>query len=155
MDTIDREIVTLLRGNGRLSQEQVAQRVNLSRPAVHERIKRLEEQGVLRGYQAIIDWGALGLPIAAFVHVRVGTTERPCNETAQEIMRLSCRDSLITECHRVTGGWCLLLKARVASPLALQHLIDDIRAVPYVQETMTTMVTSTLMEQGIEQPLCS
>src|SRR6266511_5050469 len=60
MDSIDRHLVSLLRVNGRLSQEQLAREVNLSRPAVHERLKRLEEQGAIRGYTAVIDWEAWG-----------------------------------------------------------------------------------------------
>ncbi|GHO46169.1 Lrp/AsnC family transcriptional regulator [Ktedonospora formicarum] len=146
MDAVDHKIVTLLQGNGRLSQEHIAQQVNLSRPAVHERIKRLEEQGVLRGYQARVDWGALGLPLSAFISVRYHTVEVPANETTARIMALRCPDTIITECYRTTGGWCTLLKAHVATPLALQDLIDAIRAIPSVQETLTTMVLSTLEE---------
>ena len=62
MDALDREVISFLRLNGRMSHEQISQQVNLSRPAVHERIKRLEEQGIIRGYQALVDWSALGLP---------------------------------------------------------------------------------------------
>jgi len=146
LDAIDREIVALLQSNGRLSQEQIAQKVNLSRPAVHERIKRLEEQDILRGYQAIVDWSALGLPIAAFIFVRVSTVNAPCNDTGALIIQLHCPDALITECHRITGEWCMLVKARAASPLALQNVLDAIRMVPGVQDTMTTMILSTLQE---------
>jgi Lrp/AsnC family leucine-responsive transcriptional regulator len=146
LDAIDREIVDLLQSNGRLSQEQIAQRVNLSRPAVHERIKRLEEQDILRGYQALVDWSALDLPISAFIFVRVSTVNAPCNDIGERIIRLHCANSLITECHRITGEWCMLVKARVASPLALQNVLDAIRAVPGVQDTMTTMILSTLQE---------
>jgi len=154
LDATDREIVLLLQHNGRLSHEHIAQQVNLSRPAVHERIKRLEERGILRGYQAIVDWSALGLPITAFIWVRVSTDKIPCNDSGQEIMHLHCQNALLVECHRVTGRWCMLFKALVASPLALQHLIDRIRTLPQVQETMTTMVLSTLMEQGQQQTEC-
>lgn len=142
MDAIDRKIVSLLHGNGRLSQEALAQQVHLSRPAVHERIKRLGEQGILRGYQALIDWDALGLPITAFIWVRTSGTQ--CNEIGHVLMRLGNQESMIEECHRVTGEWCMLLKVRVALPLTLQELIDRIRAVPDVQATMTTMALSTL-----------
>jgi len=113
---------------------------------VHERIKRLEEQDILRGYQAIVDWSALGLPIAAFIFVRVSTVNAPCNDTGALIIQLHCPDALITECHRITGEWCMLVKARAASPLALQNVLDAIRMVPGVQDTMTTMILSTLQE---------
>ena len=73
MDALDREIISFLRLNGRMSHEQISQQVNLSRPAVHERIKRLEEQGIIRGYQTLVDWSALGLPLTAFIWVRTQT----------------------------------------------------------------------------------
>jgi Lrp/AsnC family leucine-responsive transcriptional regulator len=142
LDAIDREIVTLLRLNGRLSHEQISQQVNLSRPAVHERVKRLEEQGVIRGYQATVDWTALGLPVTAFIWVR--TTGASCSETGQTLMRLTDADTVMDECHRVTGEWCMLLKARLASPSALEALIDRIRLVPTIRETMTIIALSAL-----------
>ena len=67
MDEIDREIVRISHANGRLNQERIAREVKLSRPAVHERVRRLEEQGVIRGYKALVDWAALGQPVTAFV----------------------------------------------------------------------------------------
>jgi DNA-binding Lrp family transcriptional regulator len=70
LDALDRSIISFLRLNGRMSHEQISRQVNLSRPAVHERIKRLEEQGIIRGYQALVDWSALGLPLTAFIWVR-------------------------------------------------------------------------------------
>jgi Lrp/AsnC family leucine-responsive transcriptional regulator len=65
-------------------------------------------------------------------------------------MGLGTEDGFVEECHRVTGDWCLLLKARAASPLALQELIDRVRAVPGVQATMTTLALSSL--HGTEEP---
>ena len=144
MDAVDQKIVDLLRGNGRLSREQIAREINLSRPAVHERVKRLEEQGVIRGYTAEVDWNALGKPLTAFIFVRTAGTD--CNETGYAILNLGDSDAIVQECHRVTGEWCLLLKARVASPLALQALLDRIRLAPGVQGTMTSIALSALHE---------
>ncbi len=144
MDTTDQQIVNLLRANGRLSREQIAHEINLSRPAVHERIKRLEEQGVIRGYAAEVNWSALGKPLTAFIFVRtVGTS---CNDTGYAILEQSDSDAIVQECHRVTGEWCMLLKARVASPLALQALLDRIRQVPGIEGTMTSIALSALHE---------
>lgn len=152
MDTIDRAIVSLLHLDGHMTQEQIASRVNLSRPAVHERIKRLEERGVIRGYRAQVDWSAVGFPVTAFIWVStVGTT---CNATGQELMALSDAESLVEECYRVTGEWCMLLKARLASPLALQNLLDRVRDVQGVDRTMTTMTLSALGEDG-QDAMCS
>lgn len=146
MDSIDERIVRLLYQNGRLSQEQIAREVSLSRPAVHERIKRLEEQGVLKGYRAVVDWAALGQPMIGFVWVR--TSGARCDLTGAEIMHLRCEGAAVEECHRVTGDWCMLLKVRAASPLGLQNLIDKIREVGRVTGTHTIIVLSTLSEHG-------
>jgi Lrp/AsnC family leucine-responsive transcriptional regulator len=143
VDDIDREIVHLLHRDGRMSGEWVARAVSLSRPAVHERVKRLEERGVIRGYRALVDWEALGQPLTAFIWVR---TVGACGSSAEEIMHLGREGSTVEECHRVTGEWCLLLKVRAASPVALQDFLEGIRDLPEVEGTMTTLALSTLYE---------
>jgi Lrp/AsnC family leucine-responsive transcriptional regulator len=141
LDFVDREILRVLLADGRMSQEAVAREVNLSRPAVHERIKRLEESGVIRGYRTLVDWAALGYPVTAFVWVRVSGK---VDTTGGALMALADEASFVEECHRVTGEWCLLLKARLASPLALQDLIDRAREVEGVEATMTSLALSEL-----------
>jgi Lrp/AsnC family leucine-responsive transcriptional regulator len=154
MDSIDRHLVLLLRTNGRLSQEQLAREVNLSRSAVHERLKRLEERRVIRGYTAVIDWEAWGQPLTAFIWLR--TSGATCNAIRETMMGLSDSESTIEESHRLTGDWCLLLKAHTTSPLALQRLLDRIREVPGVQNTMTSLVLSTLSPfTVVDQPPAS
>lgn len=150
MDALDREIISFLRLNGRISHEQISQQVNLSRPAVHERIRRLEEQGIIRGYQTLVDWSALGLPLTAFIWVR--TTGASCHEIGHALLRLSDTDAIVQECYRVTGAWCLLLQTQLASPLALEALLDRIRSVPNVQETMTILALSALHETVLNGP---
>jgi Lrp/AsnC family transcriptional regulator, leucine-responsive regulatory protein len=145
LDEIDREIVRLLYANGRLNQERIAREVKLSRPAVHERIRRLEEQGVIRGYKALVDWAALGQPLTAFVWVR--TSGVKCRETGPVLMGLTCNGAAVEECHSVTGEWCLLLKVRAVSPSTLQDLIDEIRDAPGIEGTMTTVALSTIGEE--------
>jgi Lrp/AsnC family transcriptional regulator, leucine-responsive regulatory protein len=144
LDGIDREIVRLLYANGRLNQERIAREVKLSRPAVHERIRRLEEEGVIRGYKALVDWAALGQPVTAFVWVR--TSGAKCRETGSLLMGLTCRGAAVEECHSVTGEWCLLLKVRAVSSSTLQDLIDEIRDTPGVEGTMTAVALSTIGE---------
>ena len=147
MDEIDREIVRLLYANGRLNQERIAREVKLSRPAVHERIRRLEEEGVIRGYKALVDWAALGQPVTAFVWVRTSGTK--CRETGPVLMSLTCDDAAVEECYSVTGEWCLLLKVRAVSPSTLQDLIDEIRDTPGVEGTMTAVALSTIGEDRL------
>ena len=147
MDFVDREIVRVLMGDGRMSREGVARKVNLSRPAVHERIKRLEKEGVIRGYRLLVDWGALGYPVTAFMWVRISGK---VDVTIGALLALADEASFVEECHRVTGDWCVLLKARLASPLALQGLIDRAREVDGVEATMTSLALS---EVGGAAPL--
>jgi Lrp/AsnC family leucine-responsive transcriptional regulator len=87
MDAMDRKIVSVLMDNGRLSHEQIAREVHLSRPAVFERIKRLEGQGIIRGYGARVHWEALGLPLTAFVWIRASATSG--TDCARQVAGLS------------------------------------------------------------------
>lgn len=144
MDATDRQIIDLLRQNGRLSQEQIAREVRLSRPAVHERLKRLEENRVIRGYTALIDWNAVELPLTAFVWIGLDLT--PCIKVFAEIKSLSNDKTLVEECHRVTGEWCLLLKVRAASTTSLQDFLDQLRTVSGVKGTMTNIALSTFSD---------
>jgi DNA-binding Lrp family transcriptional regulator len=146
MDDLDRSIVRLLERHGRLTQEELARRIRLSRPAVHQRVKRLEAARVIRGYRAELDWAALGLPLTAFVFIRTGGPN--CAPVGPALLGLSDDGAFVEECHRVTGEWCFLVKARAATPLALQDLIDRIRAVPGVTNTTTTLALSTLRHEG-------
>ncbi len=101
---------------------------------------------MLRGYKALVDWDALGLPMTSFIWVRTSGTA--CRERGQTFLQFRAPTAFIEECHRVTGEWCMLLKVRVASPLALEQLLDRIREVAGVQDTMTSLVLSTLAEDG-------
>lgn len=144
MDATDRQIINLLRENSRFSQEHIAREVNLSRPAIHERLKRLEENRVIRGYTALIDWKAVGLPLTAFIWIGIDLT--PCIKVFAEIKVLNKDEVIVEECHRVTGEWCLLLKVRAASTTSLQDFLDQLRTVSGIKSTMTTIVLSTLGE---------
>jgi len=114
--------------------------VHLSRPAVFERIRRLEAQGVIRGYGARIHWEALGLPLTDFVWIR--TSNINCNDSAQQIAGLDYEGGFLEELYRITGEWCMLARFRLATPALLQQALDRIRLVPGGQNTMTTIALS-------------
>jgi Lrp/AsnC family leucine-responsive transcriptional regulator len=145
MDEIDRAIVRLLLSNGRLSQEQIARAVHLSRPAVHERMKRLEETGIIRGYQAQIDWEAFGLPLTSFTLV---SSIWSAQQISEAIAQLNMEDAMLEECYSLTGEWCILIKTRVASPRALEQFVSRIRSLSGVQNTLTMLALSTYYENG-------
>lgn len=141
MDKIDLQIVRMLQKDGRMSHEQISREIHLSRPAVHDRIRRMEQAGVIWGYSARVDWAAIGLPLTALVWVRV--TGRSI-DAGQQILELSSDEVVVEECMRVAGEWCLMVQARTASAVALQDLLDQISNLPGVQNTMTTVALSSI-----------
>ena len=122
LDRVDREIVRLVSGRGRISHEEIARLVHVSRPAVHERVKRLERDGVIRGYRAMVDWSAVDLGLCAFVSVQADHDRLAV--VVGQLFEVATPDAMVEECHRVTGQWCALLKVRAASSLALQQLLE-------------------------------
>ena len=118
LDRTDWRILAELQRDGRLSYKQLAKRVNLSPPAVAERVRRLEESGVISGYQARVDPARAGLPLTAFVQMRC--TLGNCllkTTTAEEFPE-------VAEVHKLSGSWCTMLKVRVASMAHLEGLLE-------------------------------
>jgi Lrp/AsnC family transcriptional regulator, leucine-responsive regulatory protein len=120
LDPTDWRILDELQRDGRLSYNQLARRVNLSAPAVAERVRRLEEQGVIAGYQARVDPGKAGLPLTAFIQMRC--TPGRC------LLQTSSADDLpeVVEVHKLSGEFCSMLKVRVASMQHLEGLFERI-----------------------------
>ncbi|MEO3801888.1 Lrp/AsnC family transcriptional regulator [Nonomuraea sp. B1E8] len=140
MEEIDRRIVTLLARDGRMSFTDLARETGLSVSAVHQRVRRLEKRGVVRGYAAIIDHDAVGLPMTAFVSIKPIDPAAP-DDAPDRLAHLTA----IEACHSVAGDESYILKVRVASPVALEDLLQQIRASANVS-TRTTVVLSTPYE---------
>ena len=140
MEEIDRAIVAALTADGRTSYTDLAEKVGLSVSAVHQRVRRLEQREVLRGYTARLDYGALELPLTAFVAIRPIDPSQP--DDAPE--RLSSLAE-IEACYSVAGEDHYLLLVRVATPAELERLLQEIRAAANVT-TRTTIVLSTPYE---------
>lgn len=141
LDTLDLHILTVLQENCKLPLSKIGERVGLSAPSVIERIKKLEENGVIRGYTALLDAAKLGKDITAFIGVFV---EHPklISNFEKEIDRLED----VQECHHVTGEHTLLLKVKADNTLALEDLIRKIRSIDGVARTETSVVLSTHTE---------
>lgn len=140
MEATDRRIVDLLRQDGRLSFTDLGKLLGLSTSAAHQRVRRLEERGVITGYTARIDAGKVGLPITAFISVT------PVDPAAPDDIPERLRELVeIEACYSVAGDESYILTVRVASPGALEDLIARIRAVAAVS-TRTTVVLSTPWE---------
>ena len=144
LDERDRKIVALVQRDGKLSQAEIARRVGLSTAAVNERLKKLENAGVIRRYVAVVDPKVLGAQVMAFVEVFI---EHPRFEAAF-IERVRALDE-VQECHHITGEFSLLLKTRVRDMEALQQLlIHRINALEGVRQTRTVIVLSTSKEES-------
>ena len=140
MEEIDRRIVSLLSRNGRMSFTELARQAGLSVSAVHQRVRRLEKRGVVRGYHADVNAEAVGLPLTAFVSIKPIDPAAP-DDAPERLKHLAA----IEACHSVAGEESYILKVRVASPTDLEALLQEIRAAANVS-TRTTVVLSTAYE---------
>ena len=140
MEDLDRRIVDLLRADGRMSYTDLGKAMGLSTSAVHQRVRRLEERGVIKGYAAIVDHTALDLPLTAFVSIT------PLDPAAPDDIPDRLREmSELEACHSVAGSENYILKVRVGAPGDLEELLARIRARANVA-TRTTVVLSTPWE---------
>jgi Lrp/AsnC family transcriptional regulator, leucine-responsive regulatory protein len=140
VEEIDRKIVSLLARNGRMSFTELARQAGLSVSAVHQRVRRLEQDGVIKGYAALFNPEDLGLPLTAFVSIKPFDAAAP-DDLPQRLERLAA----IEACHSVAGDENYILKVRVSSPAALEELLYQIRTMGGVS-TRTTVVLSTPYE---------
>ena len=140
MEDTDREIVRLLTRDGRMSYTDLARATGLSTSAVHQRVRRLEQRGVITGYTAAVSPDAIGLPLTAFISVTPLDPSAP--DDAPE--RLSSLPE-IEACHSVAGEESYILKVRVATPSALEDLLARVRSEANLS-TRTTVVLSTPFE---------
>jgi Lrp/AsnC family leucine-responsive transcriptional regulator len=144
LDHVDWQIIAELQRDGRLSYNQLGRLVHLSPPAVAERVRRLEDTGVITGYQARIDPARAGFPLAAFVQMRCSLGS--C------LLRTSSAEELpeVTEVHKLSGNSCSMLKVRVAS---MQHLEGLFERLGKHGEMNSHIVLSTQFEgRPVEAP---
>lgn len=149
MDDIDIKIIKLLEENGRLSHEEISKLLHISRPAVHQRVGRLEKNGVIKGYRCIVDWSKLEQKIKAIIFLKVKCQN--FREIAGIVVAMQIPGVTILESQRLAGEWCLMLKLRVSSPEDITTLIDELVKIPEIQETSTTFILSTIYENGMKE----
>lgn len=140
MEDLDRAIVRLLAADGRMSYTDLGKATGLSTSAVHQRVRRLEQRGVIKGYAAVVDHESLGLPLTALISIKPIDPAAPDDAPA----RLEGVPQ-IEACHSVAGDESYVLKVRVASPSELETLLAEIRAKANVS-TRTSVVLSTPYE---------
>ena len=120
LDPTDLSMIEILQRDGRISVSELGRRVGLSQPAASERLKRLEERGVISGYRAIVDPAAVGLGMMAVIRLRTSHEHiRPCLKQFSEMPE-------IIEILRLTGEDCFMLKVLVPTPAHLETIVDSI-----------------------------
>jgi Lrp/AsnC family leucine-responsive transcriptional regulator len=134
IDAIDRKIIGELVTDGRIPFAELGRRVNLSSPAVAERVQRLERAGVITGYRAELDPRALGYQLTAIVRIK------PAPRQLNRIPELAAEVPEIAECHRITGEDCFFLKVHLRSIEELSGLLD--RFLVYGQTTTSIVNAS-------------
>jgi Lrp/AsnC family leucine-responsive transcriptional regulator len=152
LNRIDRQILQLLRQDGRMPHAAIAKVVGLSGPAVHERIRKLESRGVIAGYTAVLDPRALDRDHVAFVMMTLSEG----NEFAADdpIVARICDEPDVLEFHRIAGEDCYLIKIRTSTNKDLERLLRRIRSIRGVARTRTTICLSTELETPtIEVPV--
>ena len=135
LDETDRKIIEILQEDGRISMKDLGKLIGLTSPAVSERIKRLENCGIISGYKAIINPDALGINIKAFIHISL-----PGSQSYAEFLENAKSDPRIVECHHITGDDCSLLKVLVRDMQELENVIDSIKK---IGSTKTSVILST------------
>ena len=134
LDEVNARLLRELQANPRITMSALGRQVSMSAPAVTERVQRLEQAGVIRGYRLDVDPTALGLPVTAFARIRPAPGQLP------KIAELAQQLSQVTECHRITGEDCFLVKVHAATVPDLEDLLDQF--LRYGQ-TVTSIVVST------------
>jgi Lrp/AsnC family leucine-responsive transcriptional regulator len=141
LDDTDRRLLIELQADARLSLAELGRRVGLSAPAVAERVRRLTEEGVIRGFRTDVDPRALGYALSAIVRVR------PAPRQLQKVAELARATAEVVECHRITGEDCFFLKAHVRDVEHLEDVID--RFTVFGQTTTSVMQTSPVPLRGV------
>lgn len=143
-DAVDHQLLELLQHDARASVASLAKHVGLSAPAVSERLKKLEQAGVIRGYLCDIHPGKMGLPIAAFVAVSVKPRKsgRPLAEALSSL-------PAVEELYAVAGPYSYLAKVRLASTEDLDQFLDELLLIDGVERTETTMILRTVAEHAL------
>jgi Lrp/AsnC family leucine-responsive transcriptional regulator len=142
IDEIDWKILKELQINARISFAELGRRVGLTTPAVIERIRKLEDAGIITGYRVEIETAKVGLPITAFIRMSItGVDYSHIIEAARE-------STEVLECHRGTGGDSFIMKVAVADVGHLQTLIDKLT--PYGITTTSIVLSSPVKSRVIE-----
>jgi Lrp/AsnC family transcriptional regulator, leucine-responsive regulatory protein len=144
-DHLNRKLLTLLREDARAKYADLGRSVHLSPPAVFERVKKLEKSRTILRYTIDVDPNMLELSLCSFVQIRILD-----DVTSEEVAERLTAYREVEECHSIAGEDCILAKVRTTDAAALNRLLLEIKKLPGVQRTLTTIVLSTHFERGIQ-----
>jgi Lrp/AsnC family leucine-responsive transcriptional regulator len=134
LDDANRRLLAELQADARVSNAELGRRVGLSAPAVAERVRRLEQAGVITGYRAQVDPAAIGYPLSVIVRVR------PAAQQLRKVAELAERTPEVVECHRITGEDCFLIRLHLRDVEHLEEVIDQF--ILFGQTTTSIMQSS-------------
>jgi Lrp/AsnC family leucine-responsive transcriptional regulator len=143
-DSIDIKILSILQHHGRRHLAEIAKEVDLSPPAVMERLKKLEARGIIKGYHAVVDAKKVGKDITAFIGVSISHQRH----IESFCLQMAGREDVL-ECHHVTGDESFILKVKTADTASLEKLLAEIRSMEGVSRTVTKVVLSTSRETQV------
>jgi Lrp/AsnC family transcriptional regulator, leucine-responsive regulatory protein len=141
VDAVNRRLLLELQADARLSLAELGRRVGLSAPAVAERLQRLQEAGVVRGYRVELDPGALGFPLGVIIRVR------PAAGELRKVAELARQTPEVVECHRITGEDCFVMKLHLRDVEHMEEVID--RFLLYGQTTTSIVQSSPVAARGL------
>ena len=144
-DKKDIQILDILQADGRSTASDIAKEVDLSIPAVGERIKKLTEKGLIKQFSAILDHKQIGLDLTVFVFI---ISEH--SDHYNEFVEKTKETKAIVECHSITGGGSHILKVRVKNSQSLEDFLYEIQNWPGVSRTQSNVVLSTYKETTSE-----
>lgn len=146
LDPTDLRLLDALQKDAAQRLEDLARLVQLAPSSVHDRIRRLEKDGIIRRWTVELDAPALGLGVLAYVGIRATT---PCSELLHALEAIPA----IEECHSVAGELSMLLKVRAPDTPSLLELSERLRQIPGIEQTETTIVLKTQLDRPIALPV--
>lgn len=144
LDATNVRLLQVLTTDPRQSVSELARRLGVSAPTARDRLRRLEEAGVIRGFRVDVDPAALGLPVAAWVRLRPGPGQM------SRISELAKRSPEVSECHRISGEDCFLIKLHVPDLGALEGILD--RFLVHGQTTSSFVVSTPVPPRPVGLP---
>ena len=150
MDRYDQAILDILATDGRISVAELARRIGLSKTPTLSRMRRLEAEGLIRGYRADLDLARLGAPHIAFVEMRLSDTREPALRAFDAAVR---RLPEVEACHMIAGAFDYLLKVRTSDIAAYRRVLgESLSRLPHVASTSTHVVMDTVIDYAPPGP---